>query len=353
MDLSPDEARRRLLEAPYLNLGHWLEGRVDMSAIGLRGHFDVYLKDAETGLIKRHLSFPNLITDAGLDALGQDIGVDGRIDNLISRMAVGTGSAVPAASDTSLVSEVARTSDPASIGNGLSSGPSFDYWEYEVSFQFDQGEANANLTELGVLNDDLAGVLWSRQLLQDAGGSPTTITKTSDDILQIAYALRVYPDKTVRQSNLTIDGTSTTLDRQPQQIDSAAEWGRGGSPTDRGILYQFGLWGGTDIRVYEDNTPPGDFISEGPASPNTKEDVGSSYAFAAYSAGTFQRDLDVSVGVGEGNFASGLGAATGRIYDIFGQGLPFITFFSPKIPKTDTDELTFQIRYSWGRHTIP
>lgn len=352
--LTPDEARKRLLRPPNLNVGRWHEVPVRMPGVGFKGFFTVRLIDARTGLVKRRLSFPNLITDAGLDAIGEDAGTDGRIDELISRMAVGTGSTTPNVSDTSLVSEVARTADSAGIGNGLSSGPSFDYWEWEISFQFDQGEANANLTELGLFSNDAGGPMWARQLLQDAGGSPTTITKTSDDILQIVYTLRVYPDKSVRTSNLTIDGTSTTLSRQPQEVDVANEWGRGGTPADRGMLYQFGVWAGSDVRVYEDNTPPGDFVSRGPANPATSEDVGAGgYSFAAYTGGTFQRDLEVIASVNEGNFAGGVGAVEGRINDVFTRGHPFITFFDPPIPKADTDELTLQIRYSWGRHTIP
>jgi len=95
-------------EAPYINLKRYVEvDRLD-HGVGIEGWFTVELIHARTGLVKRRLRFRNLITNAGLNALGSGT----RIGSLIQYLAVGTGSNEPC-----LVSSIMKGSCDVPVTN--------------------------------------------------------------------------------------------------------------------------------------------------------------------------------------------------------------------------------------------
>ncbi len=71
---------------------------IELPPVQIGGYYYVYLIDAETGEVKRELEFPNLITDSGLDFIGQGTS----LDTIYTTLAVGTSNTTPTVSDTAL-----------------------------------------------------------------------------------------------------------------------------------------------------------------------------------------------------------------------------------------------------------
>lgn len=317
--------------------------------VGLAGLIEWELIDAETGLVKRRAGpYPNVIVDAGMNALGTD-GTPG-LGDMVDRLAVGTGTSTPAQNQTSLDTEVVRKNFNS---QSESSGPNNDYWEATMEYEFGQAEANANLTELGCF--ETGGTMWMRQRFKDAQGNNTTITKTSDDILRVRYLLRIYPDKTVKTKNVsaTIRGSSvsTTVTYQPQRININTAWGLGDQFND-GLLQDLGTWPtGSEFSwtAWEDKTPPGDFVSSGPLDNSNSANGTGGASYGAYAADSFQRDLTIALGPTASNFATGIGALAYSQNDAL---LPFLLLFDPRLDKTSQDDLSVTVRISWSRAVI-
>ena len=125
--------------------------------------------------------FCNLILDAGLNRLGTG--------GIIDRISVGSGNSTPTAGQTALDTLVATTT--TAVGGGVNSYDSVGntYAFSRSTYRFATGVATGNLTEVGA---GWSGGLFSRALIKDGGGVPTTVTILSDETLDVIYELRVY-----------------------------------------------------------------------------------------------------------------------------------------------------------------
>lgn len=177
--LGPDgrpvvKARDRL--APKPSIGAGLEGWVSWRLVDRRG------REVQGG--EQH----NLILDSFLDDIAGNT-VDGgfaALATFLSHFAVGTDSTAPSASDTALGNEVGRTATAVASD---ASRPSAGVHELWVEREFDFAVGNGNLTEFGFAGGVSAG-MRVRELFRD-GGTPVTVTKTSDYKLRIKYTLTV------------------------------------------------------------------------------------------------------------------------------------------------------------------
>ena len=89
------------------------------SGVGISGEYKLVVSDAH-GNVKRETDwFPNIILDQGLNRLGTDAGIVGA--------AIGTGTTVPAANQTGLVTQSAWTTTTATGGSSTNAGAS-PYW---------------------------------------------------------------------------------------------------------------------------------------------------------------------------------------------------------------------------------
>ena len=122
-------------------------------------------------------------------------------------VAVGTGTAAPATTQTGLQNEIARTAANLGLGAGrtrtrLSNGV------HRVTFTraFDYSQANGNLTEFGGSHSgNAADGTHTRELFRDGGGNPIVITKTVDERLAITYHFEVTLTPTVQTDQGSID----------------------------------------------------------------------------------------------------------------------------------------------------
>lgn len=141
--------------------------------------------------------FTNLITDNGLDIIATT-------GSVYYYCQVGTGTATPAFTDVALGAKVAH------VGYSTSTYPTPTAAPYTrtitFKYTFNPGVLTVPITEIGV-SPAITGNLFSRTLIKDTNGNPTSISLLSDEYLDIYYSLSVTPPSTDSAVSFTINGT--------------------------------------------------------------------------------------------------------------------------------------------------
>lgn len=187
-------------------------------------------------------------------------------------------------------------------------------------------------------------------MFKDSLGNPTTIVKTADDELRIAYELRLYTMQNEVTQSLTINSVSTEVVTRGYDIDNSSGWGSSGF----GLLYSLGTYN-------TNNTAPGGaskfgFAVTASTMPTltgtlsgTNFDASTTITWASYTNGNYYRDATMLWNpastinpVGAVAWGAQLGTQTGV-------SPAFVTVFNPAVVKTNTQRFTFVPRLSWGR----
>lgn len=311
---------------PIIELKSELEGIIKLEVIKEDGT----LKEAE-GL---NVPFKNLITDAGLNFVS-----DGAIMASVANYCrVGTGSTVPSVSDTALNSQTGSSSQSGSITNNLQSTTAPYYTQHTYIFTFDVGAVSGNLTEIGFFSAPTGGTMWSRALIKDSGGNPTTLTLLATEQLKVTYTIICYiPASQTGSFTLNTNGTNSTV----SYTITPANFTNNDSPFIPGVVSQSSMF----IYLYETNT-----LGIITSRPSGSAAGSFSSACDSYTTGSFIRTGSVQVATGYANFPNGIGSMI-----FFGNGytyqLGYQCSFSPSIMKTSSQTLTIGIRLSWGRTT--
>lgn len=281
----------------------------------------------ETGVAPE---FPNLILDSGLDLYGQQSG-------WLGTCRVGAGSTPPAVTDTNLESQISTTTDIVTESGG-NSGVS-PYYVFQVNtYRFAEGTAAGNISEVGVGSST---ILFSRALVLDSGGTPTSITVLPDEVLDVTYELRYYIEETDDTGTITftggIGGTYDYIFRA-SEADNSANWAIN-KDGEKGIIASFianitGSW-----RFYTGDigqitgSPSGSYV-----------DSADSVTPSAYVNGSYEQNFTVGLNLTSGNDPAGLRSLTGTM------GMGFYQLqFDPAIPKTSDDTLSMVVKHTWGR----
>lgn len=287
--------------------------------------------------------FSNLILNQGLDFIGSGTG------GMIGRCAVGTGQTAPAAEQTELDNQIAVTNTISTFNAGTDSESPYAMRK-TVVYRFAQGAAAGNLTEVAVGAQSGSPMpCFSRELIRDEEGEPTTLTVLADEFLDVTYEIFVYPPLAdVEEEAVSIgDGTHDLVIRAAQvgtRTGSAGGWGLatnvagtlfvGGSPSSAAIAFNGSIGAITGAPSGTSGTS------------TDEENVGD------YSNGDYYRDMLFEWGLSDGNltggisaiqFRSGGGAQSSAARQNFQCG------FSPAIPKTDEQVLALTFRHSWSR----
>lgn len=326
-----------------------------MSAIasikyGLSGRFKLIRRDSDLNIVEETPVFSNLIVDGGLDWMGSsDVGV------LLNGCHVGSGNTPPVPGDSGLDSFVAGSVTKI---NGVTtrSGTAPYATVSTITFRFNPGVATGNLSEVGVgLGIDSAvsdpssagnvlAPLFSRALITDGMGVPTTITVLASEYLDVIYELSVVPPPVDGSGNfdMTIDGvvTNFTYASRVAGITDSAFW-----------MSLFGVSNALDIRIRGvvgiGNWANGDTAALtgtlGVATfyPSGTGQGPSTVTNATYTAGNYYRDISYSWGLSAANFA--IQAFT--LY--FGPGV-FQLQISPTVTKTPSKVFSITFRISWA-----
>ena len=303
--------------------------------VGLRGEYRLVLnagtdRESDSGWV------PNLITDYGMDSLASDVS-----PSRMGYCAVGTGSAAPANTDTGLQAFLAAQTPFASTSPSIDSTSPYQQ-HYTNQFNFAQGAVVGNVTELGVGPNNTGTNLFSRCLIVDGTGAPTALTVTSIDQLTVYYRLNITYDLTDHAGSVTLAGTAYSY---TARVSSATAIGakyviaQGGLaiPSIAATYNQILLvaYGSTAALGSLTSTPSG---TQAPPS-------ATSQSVAAYTPGSFYRDVTVTLGATIGNPPGGIGAV------LFSTSSDFIWQyqFTPVIPKDNTKTLSLTFRVSWAR----
>ncbi len=278
--------------------------------------------------------FDNLITAGGLNRMG------GNTDYLAWCQA-GAGTTPPAPTDTALGSRIAATNTRAATAAGSQSSAPFYTWRRNT-YRFAQGAAAGNISEVAV-GWGSTGDIFSRALIRDANGDPTTITVLANETLDVTYELRHYPSTADFTGEVTLTGNiggtyNWTL--RPANVTSNNNASTGWFITETGL----------DQGYY--NTLNGDTRTafSGPIGAMTAQPSGSPYAglpvtVAPYQANSLERRWTIALAINDANFP-----APGLRSFLFRLGLgTYQIEFNPPIPKTGDDVLSLTFFHSWGR----
>jgi hypothetical protein len=285
--------------------------------------------------------FPNIITDVGLDLIGTSSG-------WFDRCQVGTGNSTPAAGNTALDTLLA-TSSNRTDRTGSSNNTADRYCEATVVYRFSAGSATGNVSEIGMLLNS-GSVLFSRALILDGGGSPTTITVLSDEALDCTYQVRMYPPLTDATGSFLINTDSYDFVLRAAEVD---QWDLLGG----GLSASVGFMGGyvnttSNANLYPSTSTLGT-VTGSPTGTSAGHTNG---ANQSYSPGSLIRDFSYTWGM---SVAPSGGAAACRFNCGQQPGASsvepsqlFQLSFDPVIPKDGTNTLVLNFRHAWARRTI-
>jgi hypothetical protein len=299
--------------------------------VALSGEYRLVIKrngeEIDTGWFK------NLILNQGLDQLGTDNAV------LLGYARVGTGTTAPVITNTTLEAQVAFSesgpSDSTVVNSGTPSYTTLTTYEYT----FTQGDVIGNISEVGVGWATTGATLFSRALIVDGSGTPTTITLTSIDQLIIYYRLNAAQPLTDTTTAVTISSVS-----YPYTIRTANAASFCASIST--FWYGAGFTKLTTVLLVGDNAALGAITGtlSGTIIANSGN-AGFTFDYPAYTPGNYYRDSTFSVDVSHGNDAGGIGG----IVLTWNGGLNNQILLSTPIPKTNTQVLTITQRFTWAR----
>ena len=268
--------------------------------------------------------FDNLITDIGLDRIATGAS--------LANIHLGTGTTAPATTQTGLITFAAQTALYQSELTTTVAGAT-PYTETSYRYRFNPGTAVGTFSEIGAAWTSAAsGSLFSRALILDSGGSPTTITVLSDEYLDVEYRVRMYVPTTDATGVLTISGVP-----YPYTIRAASSASWRPNVTSALVSLQ-------TVTFYGAGAALGPITG----SPTGASGVGGGFSasYPAYVPGSFARSASITVGLASGNAAGGIQA----ISFIWGTGaIHMQARFDTPIPKDSTKILSFPLLVSWNR----
>lgn len=280
--------------------------------------------------------FPNLITNAGLDLLGTTGGT-----YVYNFCRVGSGNTAPQPTDTALVAPVASSSTGQASSDGVNRTGTFYAWRRRT-VRFAAGAAAGTLAEVGVAPAG-TGSLFSRALILDGGGNPTTITILSDEVLDVTYELRLYPTLTDATGTVTIASVNYSWIARaliPASYDAA--W-------SRNVGYEVGP------RTSSGSSLSPNVAAALPAQNSTISSPVLAGALTAltYVAGSYARSFRFDCGLNDANVAGGIGCffASGDPTDVQRMFGAWAWGLTPSLPKNSQTVATFTVRMTWGRYT--
>lgn len=271
--------------------------------------------------------FPNIITDAGLNGMGTN-----PINTLITYCRVGSGNTAPTVLDSTLVSHIGSTSQVMS--STVTAPASAPYYEQQIKvYRFNPGVATGNLSEIGVASGATTGTLFSRALILDGAGNPTSITVLADEYLDASYSLRWYRMVNDVPFTVIIAGVTHTGVVRASDANTAvsgAFTGASGHVPNHGVGNVFN-----------------GAIGAVTAAPSGSAGTFASTTNAAYSNNSLNRNFTSSAGLPECNVSGGITAAK-----VTTAGGHYQVSFSPAILKTSAKSMTLTFNTAWARKIL-
>jgi hypothetical protein len=305
------------------------------SAVGIAGRYklEVYRKGI---LIEQTPWFDNLITDEGLDYIGGSY-------STVARCVVGTGNTTPTYADRTLVNQVAVSNSHVRVGGAVehfvnTSNPDLYYTYSIVRYGFAIGAVVGSIAEVGIGQND---PLFSRSLIKDEAGNPSTLTLTAADQLFVLYEHRLYTPTADTAISFEANGVTQTGTRRIALWNKNLGWAVRTPPTriSPSISRAYGYYGSSGLGAMTDE-PSG----------TRRNATGGSLVVTPYVKTSHQIDACCYVpGSGTLN-AIMVGPYSGLLYDGAMYQAAWQFFFSPGIQKTEAQTLQMCWRMQWARY---
>jgi hypothetical protein len=298
------------------------------SRVGMRGFFKLEAIRPDGRIRPLTDWFPNLITDVGLNYIGQG--------SYLNACHVGTNNTAPTFADTSLAGYRAGTTTKQAVSTGNTNISPYYCWK-RITYRFSTpGSASGNIAEVGIASiAALSGsILFSRALVLDEFGVPTTVTVLSDEVLDVTYELRLYPPLVDVTGSFDITGSGThSYTLRASSVTSNIAWG-----------YYLGSVASMSHREYELDVYNGAIgtITQTPSGSG----AGANLSNAAYGNNNLYRDASGGYGLNYGNLSGGIKSV--RFETTLGA---FQYEVTPVIAKDNTNTLSLTQRVLWGRYT--
>lgn len=309
--------------------------------ISYEGYFRLQVINEYGKVVRDTGFFHNLITNSGLDFIGECSGVAYGAEDFTASCSVGTGNNPPSDTDTTLQAWLATASDNS--GSGCNNNQSFVqgpplYWQGQRSWQFPAGTATGNIAEIGVSpyyttpGSAPGPTLFSRALVVDSGGNPTVIPVTATEALTVTYILRQYADSTDNNYTMSLSGTSYSGIYRLANAGTVPQLGISLLTNISNPLNHCHVYNGSIGTILQNPTGT---------------DVFATLGDPPYTTGSYTKSLTASFTINQGNLSGGITAIMWQI-----EGGPLWQMsVSPAIPKTSAYNMTLSASFSWARYT--
>lgn len=314
---------------------------IDVGSIS--GHFEIKVYDANTGKLTKRRSFPNLITNQGLIGMCSTQGADAKW--IYCRVCVGNGTAVPNVDDTTLSNYLAASSTQFDYWGAGYTAPVAPDWVSSVSAtaRFNAGMFDGTtITEIGITNGESSHPVFSRALILDDYGNPTSLTILSNEYFDVTYTLKYHPKLTDTEFQFSMNGVTYDCVARAAHVNNMAI-------NQYQPLRKFGF---CMVSVYNTQTL-GDITGEPIYQSGGIATGAQNYSFVPYeSSEPYTYKCTNAFGLSVGNFDGGIGAALIKNIGIENnKGIAPQTqvSFNPKLPKDANTEMTFTLSRTVSR----
>lgn len=302
------------------------ERRVQVNcATMLGGRYRLQTRKARSGSLQKDTGwFNNLITNIGLNQVA--------VGPLHPAFYIGAGTTAPAATDVNMVSHLGTSTSLLSSTNGNQvTTPPYYGWNI-TQRQFLAGTGTGVIAEVGCgWNSNPNGSLYSRALVLDSGGAPTTIVKASDEILTVAYEHRMYMPMTDSDSSFTVTGSGVHSTKTRAAKANGTDW-------NGDTLLQAGHIVAGSCAAYTTDIGA---ITSNP----TGTASGITSSLSAYVPGSMQRAHVLDASIGQANISIRSILVSNRLG-------AFQTRLDPVLTKNSSQTLKLTTMWSWGRASI-
>lgn len=307
--------------------------------IGLEGIVHFKFTNSKTGEVREY-EFKNLILNSGLDYYMTAYG------SFISGCILGSSSVPPVATDTTIASILGTSTTYQTGGAGESNTTTLPYYtSYYWTYRFIEGVATGNIAQVAMAYGSVYAAgntytgLFSKALVKDGNGTPITITKLADEVLDVTYTLRIYAPSADVIGTTTISGVNYDYIVRAAYVGNWSLYNKAVSSVTSAEAYTGTI--GTQL-----GTPSGTY---GAATTST---------FGTYVVGTYTRTATIFWDLNYGNLSGGIRSVCLSFGSVYGAGIYFQIQYTANpthpdttvtIPKDATKRLTLKYQLTVGR----
>ena len=308
--------------------------------IGLEGIVHFKFTNSKTGEVREY-EFKNLVLNSGIDHYMTTS------SSFITGCILGSSSVPPVATDTTITSILGTSNTNQTYGAGESNTTTLPYYtSYYWTYRFIEGVATGNIAQVAMaygnvyVHNNTYDGLFSKALVKDSNGTPITITKLADEVLDVTYTLRIYSPSSDVTGTTTISGVNYDY---IVRVASAGSW----------VLYNRAV-----PSVYMATAYTGT-IGTNLGTPSGSSGDATTKTFGTYAVGTHTRTATIFWDLNQGNLSGGIRS----VYLAFGNGSygsgvyfqiqytanPAHPDTTVTIPKDATKRLTLKYQFTVGR----